>query len=757
MFRIKLTMLLLVLCLDLYAYDFETEGVYYKILSENDKTVSVTEGLYEYRGTVDIPKKVEYNSNSYTVIGIDPYAFSNSRNLISVILPETLEYIGSSAFYRCEKLVSLNLPNSITDIGEEAFYGCIDLKSMKLPKCISYVCDSTFYDCSNLESVTIPKTVVSVGERAFDGCEKLEAVYIEDLAAWCGIKFEPNGGLSVGMCESNPLYYAHNLYLNGALITDLIIPNEVVEIYDWVFYGASFSSVTIPNNVIEIGEGAFLSCDKLNSVEVPKSITKINNYVFAGCKSLTSVILPDGITSIGDCAFLGCSGLYSFVIPETVTSIGGGAFTGCSGLEAVHISDLSAWCKIDFKIDVSSNPYYFDNYSNPLCCAHNLYLNGELVTDLVIPDGITSIGGLAFYNCYSLTSVRMPQSVNSIGCLAFGNCQNLKTVTITQGNGIGREDLADVRIIGDNAFSNCYNLVSIDVPKTVESIGKYAFINCNSLKCVNITDLSAWCEIDFDGYEANPLYYAHNLYLNGNLVTELVVPDGVSAIREYAFITNENLTSINIPNSVIMVGANAFYGCSGVEHLIIQDGEELLNFKSSIEDFALETVYVGRNFTDDTNISFADRKSLLELTIGKNVSEMKYSFSGCNNLAEINSKKPVPPVINDDTFDLMQFIYSKLNIPVGSLSAYQNADYWKNFFNISEKDFAGIKSINIGTIEVISKDGCIYVNGIRGYEQIEVYAMNGQLVYKGLDIVIPVLLKGYYVVKVKGEVFKVLI
>lgn len=120
-------MLLLVLCLDLYAYDFETEGVYYKILSENDKTVSVTEG-FEYRGTVDIPKKVEYNSNSYTVIGIDPYAFSNSRNLISVILPETLEYIGSSAFYRCEKLVSLNLPNSITDIGEEAFYGCIDLK-----------------------------------------------------------------------------------------------------------------------------------------------------------------------------------------------------------------------------------------------------------------------------------------------------------------------------------------------------------------------------------------------------------------------------------------------------------------------------------------------------------------------------------------------------------------------------------------------------------------------------------------------------
>ena len=111
------------------------------------------------------------------------------------------------------------------------------------------------------------------------------------------------------------------------------------------------------------------------------------------------------MTSIGDEAFRGCSGLTSVTIGSGVESIGGRAFEYCSGLTSVHISDIAAWCKIDFD----------DFNSNPLSYAHHLYLNGEEVKDLVIPNSVTSIGDYAFYRCSALTSVTIGNSVTSIG------------------------------------------------------------------------------------------------------------------------------------------------------------------------------------------------------------------------------------------------------------------------------------------------------------------------------------------------------
>ena len=155
------------------------------------------------------------------------------------------------------------------------------------------------------------------------------------------------------------------------------------------------------------------------------------------------------MTSIGDEAFRGCSGLTSVTIGSGVESIGGRAFEYCSGLTSVHISDIAAWCKIDFD----------DFNSNPLSYAHHLYLNGEEVKDLVIPNSVTSIGYLAFYDCSGLTSVTIPNSVTSIGTEAFSGCSGLTSV--------------------------------------------------------HISDIAAWCKIDFEGSSSNPLSYAHHLYLNG--------------------------------------------------------------------------------------------------------------------------------------------------------------------------------------------------------------------------------------------------
>ena len=196
-------------------------------------------------------------------------------------------------------------------------------------------------------------------------------------------------------------------------------------------------------------------------------VTSIGPYAFfsdsSAIRGPASIIIPQGVTGIGDYAFYGCSGLTSIIIPQGVTSIGVEAFSDCTSLTNITVAvDNSNHESIDGVL-------YNKAGTSLIACPGGL-------TNISIPQGVTSIGDYAFYSCPGLTSINIPNSVTSIGDDAFTYCLGLTSISIPQG----------VTSIGDNAFAQCRGLTSISIPQGVTGIGDNAFQSCNSLISISI-------------------------------------------------------------------------------------------------------------------------------------------------------------------------------------------------------------------------------------------------------------------------------
>ena len=356
--------------------------------------------------------------------------------------------------------------------------------------------------------------------------------------------------------------------------------------------------------------------DKAKTVQV---IYGTNKYT--GVINIPESITYDGniysVTSIGGGAFDGCGGLTSVTIPNSVTSIESGAFYGCTGLTAVHITDLSAWCKINFE-NYSSNPLYY---------AHNLYLKGEKVTNLVIPSDITEIKGRAFRGCSGLTSVTIGNNVKTIGGYTFYGCSGLTSVTI--GN--------NVKTIGGYTFYGCTSLTSITIPNSVTSIGDYAFFGCSTLTSVTIPN--------------NVKTIGGYTFADCNSLTSVTIGDGVTAIGWRAFMGCKSLTSVIIPNSVTTIDSSVFEGCTSLTSATIGNNVKTIGGYTFADCDSLTSVTIGNGVTSIGKRAFIRCTSLTSITIPDGVTSIGESaFYNCTGLTNITIPQSVTN-IGDDAFN----------------------------------------------------------------------------------------------------------
>lgn len=250
------------------------------------------------------------------------------------------------------------------------------------------------------------------------------------------------------------------------------------------------------------------------------------------------------------------------------------------------------------------------------------------IKNVVIENGVTSIGDQAFSGCSRLTSVTIPDSITTIGDSAFYGCSKLTIITIP--NSVTR--------IGEYAFYRCSCLASINIPDSVTSIGVAAFGDCTGLTQVHITDLVAWCGINFKrdlmSYPNNPLEYAGNLYLNGDLVTNLIIPDSITAIGYSAFYGCTSLDSVTIPDSVTSIGDRAFGNCDSLTSVTIPDSVTNIGTWTFGNCDSLSSVTIGNGVTSIGNCVFEDCGSLTSITIPDSVTSIDgNAFNSCTSLA----------------------------------------------------------------------------------------------------------------------------
>ncbi len=560
---------------------------------------------------------------------IDTSVFDGCSSLMNVILNEGLKEILANAFKNCTSLTELAIPDSVTKIIASAFGGCSALEAFDvespsfksvngiifnddqtvliycplgksgvftIPDEVSEIADSAFAGNLGITKINIPESVVTIGASAFTKCEALTEVNI------------PSGLTEL----SNSLFSTCK-----ALTTVTFGENsQLVTIGNSVFMNNDvLTNITIPSGVKSIGTQAFGNCYNLGDIVIPSGVTMLNMTFFQST-GVGNVTFAEGAqTEIGNMAFQR-SGLISITIPIGVTKINASAFNSSPDFTAFNVhADNTAFCDVDGIL-------YDKDKATLIKCPE-----GKTGT-VTIPNTIKTISG-AFNGCSGITEVTIPNSVTTLGSSTFLNCTALTTVTFAEG--------MTFTSIGGTAFSGCNSLESIVIPDSVTTITNTAFQNCWSLTGFVVsqanTNFSEVNGVLFNKDKTTLLSYPggkegtydvpSSVTSIGNYafvgcvgLTGITIPDAVTSIGTYAFQNCTSLTYVNLPNGITTIGNYTFDGCSALESITIPASITTIGTGT-----ATTATYVFRNCISLTTVIFEEGSDLTTIN--------GYAFNNC--------------------------------------------------------------------------------------------------------------------------------
>ena len=423
------------------ALEFEFEGM--------DAIIVGCDGI---DGEVIIPRTVSIEGDDggrhHIVRAIGDYAFSFCDDVRTILIPDTVVRIDSSAFSNCS-----NLCDIVVDERNEHYAsldGVLFSKDLKIlikypegkegrysiPNGVENLESLAFSRADGLTSISIPCSLK--GDISISWCPNVISIDVdeghESLSSMDGVLFNKGRTVLIRCPQGRSGHYT--------------VPDGVHTIKDWAFSGCDLLvSVDIPEGTESIGEWAFNECHRLETISLPNGSRSIGNWAFSDCLSLSTIDIPESVRYIGNNAFSGCKSITSIKIPYGIVSILPHTFAACSGLKSVYL-----------------------------------------------PDSIEFIKDDAFSDCIGLESVEIPASVTSIGRYAFKGCSRLESVVIPEG----------VEYIDDWAFSGCSNLVSIRIPGSVHSMGLWVFDECDGLKTVYMnSDVDYEFDESIDVFKSN--------------------------------------------------------------------------------------------------------------------------------------------------------------------------------------------------------------------------------------------------------------
>ena len=483
--------------------------------AESSLVLAPSEPNSEARPVSPKDGKIVYSDGSeevlrYGISEIKEKAYKDKKDLVSVILPDSVTKIGAEAFCGCEALSNIKIPDSVKTIGKFAFYACKSLTEIILPKKLSSVADYAFAYCSNLAGVNLPSRVTSIGTAAFHDCGEIKIVNIPNSV-------ENISGNPFGNCKPEIKISPRHKYFK-------VIDNNL--------YSADGKSLI-----------SYIGKEQETVFTVPEGVTRICGYAFYGAQNLNRAIIPNGVTSIGERAFRGCSELESVVIPKSVNFIIWRAFYELGKLKYVFYGgSQSDWEKIEIqkendslskaemRFGITPTRENIDSYVQSMVHQDGRieYRDGRVE---VLKYGITEIAERKYAENRNIYKVFLPNSVKKICDCAFWE-SSLFEITIPD----------SVTEIGSAVFNFCKNLREITIPDSVTRLGS-SFQECPSLKSATLS-----CGLT---------RIEHGMFTNSGL-RSIVIPEGVTMIGQQAFSGCKLLKTAHIPKSVVYIESGAF-------------------------------------------------------------------------------------------------------------------------------------------------------------------------------------------------------